>query len=83
MVSSRTACAARYRYRQVSFDEKSPADLLQVLNEIFSAIDPQQTSEQDEPDDAGTTRLLSFLVMLKFPIPEHQRDDFRRGLAVG
>ncbi|CAN0102710.1 unnamed protein product, partial [Laminaria digitata] len=67
----------------VSFDEKSPADLLQVLNEIFSAIDPQQTSEQDEPDDAGTTRLLSFLVMLKFPIREHQRDDFRRGLAVG
>lgn len=69
---------------KVTFDEKSPADLLQSLNEIFSAIDPQQTADQrEEPDDVGTTRMMSFLVMLKFPIPEHQREDFRRGLSVG
>lgn len=68
---------------QVTFDEKSPADLLQQLNEIFVAIDPQQTSEHDEPGDAGTTRMMSFLVMLKFPVPEHQREGFRQGLAVG
>lgn len=68
---------------QVTFDEKSPADLLQQLNEIFVAIDPQQTSEHDEPGDAGTTRMMSFLVMLKFPLPEHQRESFRQGLAVG
>ncbi len=69
--------------QQVTFDEKSPADLLQQLNEIFTAIDPQQTSEQDEPSDAGTTRMVSFLVMLKFPVPEHEREVFRQRLAVG
>ncbi|CAM9445118.1 unnamed protein product [Ectocarpus sp. 13 AM-2016] len=69
--------------RLVAFDEKSPADLLQQLNEIFTAIDPQQMSEQDEPGDASTTRMMSFLVMLKFPIPDHEREGFRRGLAVG
>ncbi|CAM9655092.1 unnamed protein product [Pylaiella littoralis] len=69
--------------RLVTFDEKSPADLLQQLDEIFTAIDPQQTSEQHEPGDASTTRMMSFLVMLKFPVPEPQREEFRRGLAVG
>jgi len=68
---------------QVTFDEKSPADLLQQLNEIFTAIDPQQTSEQDEPSDAATTRMMSFLVMLKFPVPEHEREGFRQRLSVG
>lgn len=67
----------------MTFDEKSPADLMQTFNEIFSAIDPQQTPDQDELKDAATARTLSFLVMLKFPIPAHQREDFRAGLATG
>lgn len=67
--------------KQVTFDEKSATDLLQTLNEVLSAIDPQQTFDHDEPEDATITRMLSFLVMLKFPIPEQQ--DFRMGLATG
>lgn len=67
----------------MTFDEKSPADLMQTFNEIFSAIDPQQTPDQDEPEDAATARMLSFLVMLKFPIPARQREDFRVGLTTG
>lgn len=44
-------------------------------------IDPQQASDQNaESDDAATIRMLSFLIMLKFPVPDHQREEFRLGL---
>lgn len=69
---------------QVTFDDKCPADLVQTLHEIFATIDPQQTADQsEESEDAASIRMLSFLIMLKFPMQEHQREDFRLGLAAG
>ncbi|CAM9341531.1 unnamed protein product [Ascophyllum nodosum] len=69
--------------RLVTFDEKSPAELLAYLNEIFHVIDPMQKAEPDEPDDVRNARMLSFLAMLKFPLPENQREGFAYGLSAG
>ncbi|CAM9842685.1 unnamed protein product [Discosporangium mesarthrocarpum] len=72
--------------RLVDFDEKSPADLLQVLTEVLGTIDPEQAASfnsRDEPENATAARILSFLVVLKFNVQEHQNDDFCNGLIAG
>ncbi|CAM9458362.1 unnamed protein product, partial [Phaeothamnion confervicola] len=58
--------------RLVEFDEKSPLELLQVLQEVFEAIDPegQRAASFDirqEADEVRATRMMAFLQMLKFP----------------
>ena len=76
-------CDSSSKCHQVTFDEKSPAELLAYLNEIFHVIDPMQKAEPDEPDDVRNARMLSFLAMLKFPLPENQREGFACGLSAG
>ncbi|CAM9904484.1 unnamed protein product, partial [Choristocarpus tenellus] len=69
----------------VDFDEKSPQDLLQTLNEVLVTIDPEQASPEtkDEQVEATATRMVSFLVMLKFNIPDRQRETFYHGFMTG
>lgn len=52
----------------VSFDEKSPAELLQLLNDVFAELDKSHKVDvRDEPPELGGPRMVSFLQVLKFP----------------
>jgi len=58
---------------QVSFDEKSssPAELLQLLNDVFAELDAKthRVSAADEPPEIAGPRILGFLQLLKYPLP--------------
>lgn len=71
--------------QQVDFDEKSPLELLQLLNDVLAAMDSQMEADvREENDDARVARTMNFVNMLKFPFPdEGQRESCARGLAVG
>jgi intraflagellar transport protein 81 len=71
--------------RLVEFDEKSPLELIAVLNDVFAAVDPQQSTAdaRDEPEDARASRLMGFLQMLKFEVPPQQAEAFAAGLGSG
>eukprot|EP00639_Heterosigma_akashiwo_P025865 CAMPEP_0194706812 /NCGR_PEP_ID=MMETSP0295-20121207/29781_1 /TAXON_ID=39354 /ORGANISM="Heterosigma akashiwo, Strain CCMP2393" /LENGTH=649 /DNA_ID=CAMNT_0039602819 /DNA_START=182 /DNA_END=2132 /DNA_ORIENTATION=- len=68
----------------VDFDEKSPLELLQILNDVFSEMDSQMKMDvRDEPEEARANRMMMFLAMLKFKIPDESRDTFTEGLMYG
>lgn len=55
---------------QVTFDEKSPQELLQILNDVCAALDSvHERDVRDEAPDQLGFRLVSFLAVLKFPLP--------------
>ena len=56
--------------RQVTFDEKSPQELLQILNDVCAALDSSHDRDvRDEAPEVTGHRLLTFLSVLKFPLP--------------
>ncbi len=63
---------------QVTFDEKSPQELLQILNDICAGLDSAHERDiRDEAPEATGVRLLSFLAVLKFPLPPDMYADIR------
>ena len=73
--------------RQVDFDEKSPAELLQLLNDIFSTMDESMKGDvRDEEDVTRSSRMGNFLLMLKCPLlppDDARRQHFMEQFGVG
>lgn len=74
-----------YTGAQVELDEKSPFERLQLLNEVFAAMDPvQQVDLREESHEARLERVYAFLSMLKYPkLPTDEGIElFSEGTAV-
>jgi hypothetical protein len=55
---------------QVAFDEKTPQELLQILNDVFVALDPRHNVDlRAEPAGVTAARLVEFLGILKYAFP--------------
>lgn len=55
----------------VSFSNKSPGELLQIVNDVFAQLDSRQTKVlRDEPQTHTAARMLDFIVALAYPIPQ-------------
>lgn len=69
----------------VDFDEKSPIELIQVLNDVFAELDNSLAGDvRDDPREQRAQRFLNLLNILKFKTPHpDQREVFERGLATG
>ncbi len=65
------------------FDSKSSLELLDLMCEIVCAIDPEQEEIYKEPTDFRVRRIIQFLVVMKFNIPEEQMEDFQNLLLDG
>lgn len=53
----------------VAFDEKSPFELLEVVNEVMAQLSSQhRTDLRDETPEATATRMLDFLRVLNYKI---------------
>ena len=69
---------------QVTLDEKSPTELLQLLHEVLGLLEPAQQAagRQSEPAEVAARRLSLFLRLLKFPFPgDDACVEYRIGLA--
>lgn len=54
----------------VSFDKKSPLELLQILQDVLAEISPEQKVDlRDEPPEFTAQRIFDFLWILKYKIP--------------
>ena len=52
----------------VSFDEMSPLELLELLNEVFTHLDPKHKVDiRSEPQDQTAERMIEMLKVLNFP----------------
>lgn len=73
------------RLTLVTFDEKTPFELLQILNDVLEYLDPShgKVDLRDEPQEQTGTRMAQFLHMLKFQYPQNQIDEFKAGLVNG
>lgn len=62
--------APRARLTQVEFDEKTPQDLLQILNDVFAELDSRhQMNLRDEPPEQTGARMIELLALLKYQLP--------------
>ena len=67
MPSPSTHAACLY---QVTFDEKSPQELLQILNDVLAELDSAHERDvRDEVPEVTGPRIINFLAVLKFPLP--------------
>eukprot|EP00794_Sanderia_malayensis_P010972 gene10972-12135_t len=73
-------------YNLISFDSLQDLALLQVLNDVFTEISPQQASDirQEDPGQR-VIRMFSFLRLLKYkpPTDHGNLSKFRQGLVQG
>jgi len=54
----------------VAFDEKSPFELLEVVNEVMAQLSSQHRVDlRDETPEATATRMLDFLRVLNYRLP--------------
>ena len=54
----------------VAFDEKSPFELLEVMNEVMAHLSAQHRVDlRDETPDATAQRMLDFLRVLNYKMP--------------
>ena len=54
----------------VSFDKKTPLELLQVLQDVFEEISPDQKVDlRDETHEVTSQRMFDFLWILKYKSP--------------
>jgi intraflagellar transport protein 81 len=71
----------------VLFDEKTPFELLQVLNEVMAHLDKRHDIEiRDEPQEETGSRMIEFIRLLKFPgLPNsaEQQDQFALSILQG
>lgn len=65
------------------FDSKSYSEIFDIMCEIVYTVDPEQDAILREPSDAQVTRIINFLTMMKFNIPEDQMEDFYNLLLGG
>jgi intraflagellar transport protein 81 len=64
----------------VSFDEKSPEELLALLREVITRLDTQPIDLKEDQGE-GAYKLTEFLKVLSYP--SNFDSDFQRGLASG
>lgn len=64
-------------------DSKSSLELLEIMCEIIANIDPEQESIYREQTEARVQRIIQFLVVMKFNIPQDQMEDFQGLLMAG
>ena len=75
--------------RLVDFDEKSPIELIQSLNDTLSSMDSAMEGDcRDEDETVRSTRISAFLTMLNCPtLPPmddvEKRDAYLQQLATG
>lgn len=67
----------------VSFDEKAPIELLELLNTVLGHLDDKhkKIDIREEPQDETATRLTEFIRVLNYP--SNYDLDFTRGLVYG
>jgi hypothetical protein len=61
-----------HAHAQVTFDEKvsNPVEALQLLNDVFAELDrSHRVDAREEPADVAAGRLVTFLQVLKYPLP--------------
>uniref|UniRef100_A0A8W8IXD0 Intraflagellar transport protein 81 homolog n=1 Tax=Magallana gigas TaxID=29159 RepID=A0A8W8IXD0_MAGGI len=69
-------------YNLISFDSLEPLQLLQVLTDVMSVIDPKQKVDiREEAPDQTAVRMFNTLRILKYKPPTEQ--IFRSGLVQG
>jgi hypothetical protein len=61
----------RHDLSLVALDEKTPVELLQLLNDVLTELDDRHKLDiRDEPDDIRGKRIADFLTVLKFKVPK-------------
>ncbi|XP_049626670.1 LOW QUALITY PROTEIN: intraflagellar transport protein 81 homolog [Suncus etruscus] len=73
-------------YNLITFDSLEPIQLLQVLNDVLSEIDPKQVVDiREEMPEQTAKRMLNLLGILKYKPPGNAKDIsiFRQGLVIG
>lgn len=72
-------------YNLISFDALEPLQLLQVLNDVLSTIDPKQKIDlREETPDQTAVRVFQLLRVLKYKPPDSVNlSQFRGGLVQG
>ncbi|KAB7496012.1 Intraflagellar transport protein 81-like protein [Armadillidium nasatum] len=71
-------------YNLITFDSLLPDQLLQILNDVFTEIDPSNKADirEEEPQDTAV-RMFGMLRILKYRPPEENAHAFRSGLVAG
>lgn len=73
-------------YNLISFDSLQDVQLLQVMNDVFTEINPQQAADirQEDPEQR-VVRMFTFLRLLKYKPPTEggSLSKFRTGLVQG
>lgn len=64
-------------------DSKTGGELLDLVCEIVVAVDSEQEGIFKEPLDFRISRIMAFLTVMKFNIPEDQMEDFQNLLYSG
>ena len=64
-------------------DSKTSMELLDLLCEIVVKIDSDQGELLREPAEQRVTRILHFLSVMKFNVPEDHQEDFQTMLSNG
>ncbi len=64
-------------------DSMSSLELLDIMCEIVTNIDPEQEGIYKEPTEFRVRRIIQFLIVMKFNIPEDQMEDFSGLLLAG
>ena len=64
-------------------DSQSSLELLETICEIVVEIDPDQLTILEEPTENKVHRVIQFLLVMKFNIPEDQMEDFHGLLLSG
>lgn len=64
-------------------DSKSSLELLEIICEIIVEIDPDQENISREQIENKVHRVVQFLLVMKFNIPEDQMEDFHGLLLSG
>lgn len=71
-------------YNLISFDSLEPLQLLQVLTDVMSVIDPKQKVDiREEAPDQTAVRMFQTLRILKYKPPTEDVQTFRSGLVQG
>ncbi len=65
------------------FDSKSSLELLDLVCEIIVAVDPDQDGITRESTELKVRRIIQFLLVMKFNIPDEQMEDFQNLLMTG
>lgn len=71
-------------YNLITFDSLEPLQLLQVLTDVLSIIDPKQKLDiREESSDQTAIRIFGALRVLKYKPPTNDVSAFRTGLVEG